>query len=388
MDKSDTLVENMYSESSNIKNNDDSDNSKSVFKSNTHFNNINIFSILVLISMVVIAGSLFSMAFITFKGDNTSIDINELTVSNNVSSDQQVYNDSVNAVVTIYNDGNTQNAQGSGFITDDGYIITNEHVIADSDTIHIEYHSGEFREAFVIGEDNNSDIAVINSHGGHPDSAETLSFADEYAVGDDVIAIGSPSAYNKSLTTGTISGVDRAVEGVDNYSIPHMVQTDSALNPGNSGGPIVNMDGEVVAVAQSTLGENLGMGVSAELTQKVYKSFIDEGSVEYPLIGVQTSDINPIIADEIGVEPQSGVLVMDTLEDGPVDNKLQTTEFNQEDIETRGDIIVDIDGQDISNNQELSQFLILNYAPNDTVTLGVETNEGEYEQIEIQLDRR
>lgn len=333
------------------------------------------FQVLVVVLLSVIVGGI--GGFLLFDITSSSTD------------SQGVYDESVDGVVTLYNSGEFTESQGSGFIIEDGYIVTNEHTVTGTESLYIKYNDGSWNEAFVVGEDRYTDIAVLNTTEEHPDSVQSLEFADEYRVGDEVVVIGSPSSFEKSMTTGVISGVERAIQGQDNYNIPNMVQVDAALNPGNSGGPILNHSGEVVGVAQSTHGENLGFGVSAELTEFVVESLLDDFNHQHPLVGIQTLDITPFVAEDIDVEPESGVLVTGTMDDTPADGLFNETVLDEEsgEIVETGDIIVDIEGEEVRTNRDVSSIVMTNYTAGDEIDIGV-LRDGEYTTVTLTLSER
>ena len=170
-----------------------------------------------------------------------------------------------------------------------------------------------------------------------------------------------------------------------------MIQVDSALNPGNSGGPIVNEDGDVVAVAQSRQGDNLGFGVSYRLTEKITQSLIEDGKHTHPFIGIRTLEVSPFVSESIEyLEPYEGVLVTETLEDGPASGGIFNTYtlLDEGEVEERGDMIVEIKGTPIRDNSDLSRALLLNYEGGEEVTVTVVTPDGYREEKQFTLGSR
>lgn len=340
---------------------------------------------LTLISNVLLIGGLFyTDSLPDFTGESTNpIEMEENELNSSIS-------DVRNNTVTIYNTDSIQNSQGSGFVTKDNYIITNAHVAGSNDTVYLQFSDEQVVEGSVIGTDRYTDLSVINPES-LPSNISGLSFADSATVGESVFAIGAPSGFRSTLTTGVISGTERStLSVVEGYSIPDMIQVDAALNPGNSGGPIVNENGEVVAVAQSKQGDNLGFGISYRLTEKITTSLIDDGNVDHPFIGIRTLEANPVIADQTDyIDPYQGILVTDVIEGGPASEELfNLYTFEEDSISQRGDMIVSIKDTRIRTNNDLSRALLLNYEGGDTVKMDVITPEGERETREFTLGVR
>lgn len=293
--------------------------------------------------------------------------------------------------VTIYNTGEIQNSQGSAFLLENGYLVTNAHVVGDSSEVYVQFAQDQVVSGEIVGVDRYTDLAVIKPNE-KPGNISGLSFAESATVGESVFAVGAPSGFESTATTGIISGTERSVQSlVPQYSIPDMVQVDSALNPGNSGGPIVNEDGEVVAVAQSRQGDNLGFGVSYRLTEKITQSLIEDGNHTHPFIGIRTLEVSPFVSESIEyLEPYEGVLVTETLEEGPAsDGVFNTYTLSEEGkVEQRGDMIVEIKGTPIRDNSDLSRALLLNYEGGEEVTVTVVTPDGDRKEKQFTLGSR
>ncbi|MCK5430270.1 MAG: trypsin-like peptidase domain-containing protein, partial [Anaerolineales bacterium] len=157
--------------------------------------------------------------------------------------------------------------QGSGFVYDgDGHIVTNAHVVQDAEGVEVTFSDGTIREADVIGEDLNSDLAVVHVDD-IPGGVTSLPLAsmETLAVGQTVVAIGNPFGLDGTLTRGVISALGRSIPALTPFTIPQSIQTDAAINPGNSGGPLLNMNGEVIGVndqirTDGINNSNLGVG--------------------------------------------------------------------------------------------------------------------------------
>ena len=245
------------------------------------------------------------------------------------SQEQQVidlYNRVNPGVVTIY----MTTGSGSGFIVDSaGYIVTNNHVIAEGGEINVLFHDGDVKIAELVGTDAQADIALLKVEAA-PGELTALPLGDSNAlqVGQSVIAIGAPFGLPNTLTTGVVSGLSRAMPVEElglgaNYQTPDVIQTDAAINPGNSGGPLITMSGEVVGVntaIESPVRANSGVGfaVPANVVNVVIGQLRDTGEVRYPWLGIAGGTLTPDAAEELGLPRDTrGVLVSEVTAGGP-----------------------------------------------------------------------
>ena len=235
-------------------------------------------------------------------------------------------------------------ALGSGFvISEDGYIVTNNHVIESADEIVIEFFSGEELEATVVGTDPNTDIALLKVEADKPLPYVNFGDSDTARVGDWVMAMGNPLGQGFSVSAGIVSARNRALSGsYDDY-----IQTDAAINRGNSGGPLFNMDGDVIGVNTAILSPNGGsIGIGFSMASNVVKRVVDQlkeyGETRRGWLGVRIQDVTDDVAEAMGLEQTKGALVTDVPE-GPA----------KEAGILQGDVILNFDGVEVADTRGL-----------------------------------
>ncbi|AVO36955.1 Do family serine endopeptidase [Pukyongiella litopenaei] len=244
-------------------------------------------------------------------------------------------------------DGNRprkSSALGSGFvISEDGFVVTNNHVIEGADEILIEFLDGEELDAKVIGTDPNTDIALLKIETDKPLPFVTFGDSDTARVGDWVIAVGNPLGQGFSVSSGIVSARNRALSGsYDDY-----IQTDAAINRGNSGGPLFNMDGEVIGVNTAILSPNggsigIGFSMASNVVSKVVHQLREYGETRRGWLGVRIQDVTEDMAEAMGLDKATGALVSDVPE-GPA----------REAGLLAGDVILSFDGKDVSDTRSL-----------------------------------
>jgi len=234
---------------------------------------------------------------------------------------------------------------GSGFIlSEDGYVITNNHVVKDADEIVVSLQDRREFIAELVGTDARSDIAVLKINGENLPSVK-LGDSSTLKVGEWVLAIGSPFGFNHSVTAGIVSAIGRSLPN-ENY-VPY-IQTDVAINPGNSGGPLFNLDGEVVGVNSQIYSRTGGfMGLSfavpINVVTNVYEQLRDKGSVSRGWLGVLIQDVTRELAESFGMKRPHGALIAKVLPGGPAEK----AGFEV------GDVIVKFDSKEISFSSDL-----------------------------------
>lgn len=291
-------------------------------------------------------------------------------------------------------EGGGEAGSGSGFLYSDGTLVTNDHVLGDADTVRVQTTDGTWLEADTMGRDPYSDLAVLETDGSIP--GDPLPLADPTPpIGTEVMVVGSPLGLRGTATTGIVSGRNRTIPASSTargaFSIADAVQTDAALNPGNSGGPIVTLDGRVVGVATATRGENVGFGVSAPLVREVVPDLISSGSYEHSYMGVRVLGVDPLLAEANDLPEARGVYVAGTEPGGPADGVLfgtdDETTVEGATVPTGGDTIIRLNGTAIDSNADLSRFLALETRPEDTITVTVR-RDGGTETVDLDLGVR
>ncbi|WP_218927233.1 S1C family serine protease [Halosimplex rubrum] len=304
-----------------------------------------------------------------------------------------VYRSTVPSVaqIQVYTGGPTP-SQGTGFVYSDGHVVTNQHVVEGAERIYLRFSDGGWLDATVEGTDVYSDLAVLSVEE-LPESAEPLALREsDPDVGTEVIAIGNPFGYSGSVSAGIVSGVNRTLPAPNDFSIPDAIQTDAPVNPGNSGGPLVTLDGTVAGVINSGGGDNIGFGISAPLVRRVVPALLEDGEFEHAYMGVRLRTVDPLHAEANDVDERVGVYIDLVREDGPADGVLrgstgETTVAGQSGVGTGGDVVVSMDGTSIPTREALASFLALETSPGDTIDVTV-LRDGEERTVELTLGSR
>lgn len=295
-------------------------------------------------------------------------------------------------------------AQGSGFLIDDqGHIVTNNHVVEDGIGFQVRFADGSIIEAKLVGRDPGADLAVLKVNE-LPEDAKPLTLADSQSVevGQTAIAIGNPFGLRNTLTVGVVSGLGRSLIGPTSgdggrFRIPNVIQTDAAVNPGNSGGPLLNIRGEVIGVntairSLSGTFEGISYAVPSAAVARIAPVLISTGRYDHPWIGVSMRDIDPLLAQHFSLPTRQGVLITEVLSNSPADKGglrggTQTGEYAGLNVPYNGDIIVAINGKKVLDSDELVSFLELSTSVGDKVTLSI-LRDGKQEEIQITLEAR
>ena len=283
---------------------------------------------------------------------------------------------------------------GSGFVYENEYVVTNEHVVSNADELDVQFVEEDWRSATVVGTDPYSDLAVLEPDG-LPEYVETLSVADTVPdIGQQVVALGNPLGLDASVSHGIVSGTNRSLPSPAGVTIPAAIQTDAPVNPGNSGGPLVTLEGaEVVGVVSAGAGPglNIGFAISAALLERVVPALIADGTYEHPYLGVSVVPLSPRIAQANDIDEAGGVLVVETMAGSPAEGVLEaadgTTVVDGQSVPVGGDVIVELAGEAVPNQDVLSAQLALETAPGETVDITV-VRDGERTALEVTLAAR
>ena len=257
---------------------------------------------------------------------------------------------------------------GSGvFISSQGYILTNNHVIAGTQgDLTIVLADGSQETAKIVGADQYSDIAVLKTTGKVP-AVATLGNSDVLNPGETVIAIGSPLGdFKNTVTVGVVSATGRSIDSGNGYSIDNLIQTDAAINQGNSGGPLVNLAGQVIAIntlivrssGSGTVAEGLGFAIQINTASTIAQQLIQNGSITRPYLGISFQAVSPDIANAYNLPVQWGAYVTDVAASSPA---------SQAGLQ-QGDIITSIGGVALDGTHDYVNVLY-NYKPGDKVVL-------------------
>ncbi|MGH2955678.1 MAG: S1C family serine protease [Solirubrobacterales bacterium] len=300
--------------------------------------------------------------------------------------------------------------QGSGFaISTEGEILTNAHVVTSggagngggqprpANQVFVEFGDRNRLSAEIVGFDPDADLALIEVD---PERLELkpleLSDREEYSVGEPVAAIGSPFGEEQSLSLGIISATDRTIQSLTQFSVDNAIQTDASINPGNSGGPLIDGSGNVIGINQqieSASGTNSGVGFAIPATAIRYslEQLREEGDVEYGYLGVTTQPIWPQLAEELGLDTDTGALISEVVPGGPADEaglegSSDQQSFQGAQIETGGDVIVAVDGHKLVDPSDLAE-LVARRRPGEAVMLEVLRGD-ERDEVEVTLKPR
>jgi putative serine protease PepD len=279
---------------------------------------------------------------------------------------------------TPFGGSQTQQAQGSGFVYDKaGHVVTNEHVVAGASSVSVRFWNGQTYRAEVIGSDASTDVAVIKVDA--PSSLLTpLSFGDSdtVAVGDQVVAIGSPFGLEGTVTSGIVSALHRQMTSPNNFTIDDSIQTDAAINHGNSGGPLLDAQGRVIGITaqiESDSGGNDGVGfaVPSNTVRAIVSQLIESGKVEHAYLGVGLETIPAAVANQLGLV--EGAEVTEVRSGTPAARAGLRGASGSRTLEGQsypvgGDVITAVDGRRVSSADELRRAIDAK-KPGDTVSL-------------------
>lgn len=301
----------------------------------------------------------------------------------------------------------TRQGLGSGFVWDsNGHIVTNNHVVANADTIRVTFADGTSANAQVVGADPDSDLAVLKVDTS-PDRLHPVQLADstQVKIGQIVIAIGNPFGLDGTMTVGFVSSTGRSlpVEGastasVGSYSIPDIIQTDAAINPGNSGGVLLDERGNVIGVTSaivSPIGASAGIGfaIPSVIAAKVVPALIATGHYEHPYIGITGGTLTSEIATAMNLHVgQHGALIVEVTPGGPADEAGLRGSDREAQIEGQavpvgGDTVTAIEGTPVSRFEDLTTYLARYSEVGQTISLTI-LRDGKEQAVDVTLAAR
>jgi S1-C subfamily serine protease len=278
---------------------------------------------------------------------------------------QDVVGASAPAVVTVTVGASGRGGRlGSGFVVDRrGRVLTNAHVVDDAETAQVRFDDGTETDARVLGVDESTDLAVLEVERTAAGVAPLgLGRSETLRVGDAVIAIGNPFGLERTATTGIVSALKRIITAPNGFEIQNVIQTDAAINEGNSGGPLLDAAGRVIGInsqiASESGGNNgVGFAVPIDTIRPVADSIIADGSAEHAWLGVTGRSVTPDIATALGLGDTRGVAVIETDDRGPAaDAGLRAaTTAPDADVPRGGDVIVAVDGREVEDMADVSR---------------------------------
>ncbi len=290
-----------------------------------------------------------------------------------------IYRQAGPSVVTV-----TQaSGQGSGFvISSDGYILTNAHVVSSQGPVYVAFSNNDRAQATIVGSDPSTDVALLKvtvAPGAlHP---ATLGSSAAIQVGDEVVAIGNPFGLDRTVTSGIISALNRQITSPSDTAINGAIQTDAAINHGNSGGPLLNIQGQVIGInsqiADSGVNANVGVGfaIPIDLVKSVAEQLKAHGAIQHPWVGVGLSTVDAALAKQQSLSVDHGAMVSSVVPGSPADRAGLRASTGQVTIDgtgyaVGGDIITAIDGKAVTAIADL-QSIVQGHKPGDAVTLTV-----------------
>jgi S1-C subfamily serine protease len=288
--------------------------------------------------------------------------------------------DGVTSQESMFGTPNQGTATGSGFVVDkDGTILTNAHVVSGAESVTVSFsEDGDAVDAEVKGVDESTDLAVLKID---PDDVENLvamplGDSSQVQVGDSVVAIGNPFGFQRTVTTGIVSALQREITAPNGFQIRNVIQTDASINPGNSGGPLLDASGRVIGINSqiATGGTSQGsVGIGFAVPINTAKSLLPElregGEIKRAYLGVTMSDVDEDVANDLNLPVDHGALIQQAAENGPADDAgLRGSSGNDTsgNVTGGGDLLVKVDGQEVENSGDVAAAIEDNQ-PGETI---------------------
>lgn len=283
---------------------------------------------------------------------------------------------------------------GSGFVVDPaGYVVTNAHVVENSNEVSVTLSNKKEFPAKVVGIDTSSDVALLKiTPGNEPLTVIQLGDSSKVRVGDTVYAIGNPLGFDGSMSSGIVSALSREIDAPNGFKIRNALQTDAAINQGNSGGPLIDAYGQVIGVNSQIVSNSGGFeGIAFAIPSNMVKNIVSElkskGKAAHAWLGISGQDLTPDLADKLKVKAEKGVVISSAMQGGPAE-KAGLNGFSQAGMTDAsvGDIILKLDGKQLSSMSEL-QEVIDQHRAGDKVKLLILRN-GKEQTINVTLGDR
>ena len=290
-------------------------------------------------------------------------------------------------------------ATGSGFVLDeDGHILTNAHVVSGATAVTVTFGDKTTRDAKIVGKDESTDLALLEVDPKGTD-LHPLALGDSKSiqVGDPTIAIGNPFGFDRTLTTGVVSALQRQITAPDGYTIENVIQTDAAINPGNSGGPLIDASGRVIGInSQIATGGGgngsvgIGFAVPIDTAKEVVEQLSEHGRVVRPWLGLQYVPIDDSL-DALKLGADHGLLVQEVVPAGPAAKAGilagdDIVTFNGNQFALGGDVITKIDGREVTGSDDVRDALA-GHEPGDEIKVEV-LRDGNAREIAVTLENR
>ena len=339
-----------------------------------------------------------------FRGDTASWtysadELQNMSVFESCSNAVVYINASSDVNVSSISSVDVTNGTGSGFfVTADGYICTNNHVVSGAKYISVTTADGKSYDAILKGADEENDIAVLKIDASDGTSFEYLTFASSssLAVGQKVLAVGNPFGYARTLSAGIISGLSRPLRDSSGHIMLGMIQTDAQINPGNSGGPLLNSKGQVIGVCAeiySSIGSSQGMNfaIASDTAQSAVQDLIRYGKVNRGWIDIVPVQLSAQIVEYAGLKVNKGILVSQVVPNGKamaagLRGGTNQVIYGKSVIYLGGDVITKVNGVDVAEYTDLFNALS-NTRPGDKVPVEVNRN-GSTVQMKVELVER
>jgi S1-C subfamily serine protease len=308
--------------------------------------------------------------------------------SSNPLSLHTIFKQVENSVVQITSKTSNATTLGSGFVYDkQGHIVTNSHVVGDARMVDVAFIDGNRYTAKVIASDPYNDVAVLQISKPQRQLLSSLKplvlgNSSNLDIGDAVIAIGNPFGLSDTMTTGIVSGIGRSVPvSAGGFSIPNAIQTDAPVNPGNSGGPLLNMQGEVIgmntaAILSSDAFSGIGFGIPSNTITKIVSALIEKGYYPHPFLGLTFGTLTSDLAEDNGIPVNLEGIYVDTITKNSSADKAGIHGSTRDQYGTKhlSDIIIAADGHNITTSDDLLNYIGQHKIAGNNITLTVYRN--------------